>query len=111
VSTDSIVPLGLICNEVIINAIKYAFEGVDREPLVEVVFRCEGNENLLEIADNGKGFNFDEVTIGKSFGLSLISDLSGQLGSTPVFQSNSNGTRFILRFGDSSFHPSSEMES
>jgi two-component sensor histidine kinase len=111
VSTDNIVPLGLICNEVIINAIKYAFEGVDREPLVEVVFRCEGNENLLEIADNGKGFNFDEVTIGKSFGLSLISDLSGQLGSTPVFQSNSNGTRFILRFGDSSFHPSFEMES
>lgn len=111
VSTDSIVPLGLICNEVIINAIKYAFEGANHKPVVEVIFRCEGNENLLEIADNGIGFNFDEVTIGKSFGLSLISDLSGQLGSTPVFQSNSNGTRFILRFGDSSFHPSPEKSS
>jgi two-component sensor histidine kinase len=111
VSTDSIVSLGLICNEVIINAIKYAFDGVAHKPVVEVIFYCQGNKRLLEIADNGKGFDLDEVTIGKSFGLSLISDLSGQLGSTPVFQSNSNGTRFILRFGDSSLHPSSEMES
>jgi two-component sensor histidine kinase len=104
VPTEFIVPLGLICNEIITNSIKYAFNEIKREPEIRIVFLCAANENMLKITDNGSGFDFSRASSGDSFGLSLVSDLSGQLGTIPVFQSNESGTEFTLRFSSHAVH-------
>jgi two-component sensor histidine kinase len=75
------VPIGLILNEAISNAIKYACNG-QRQCCVKIILEQTGeNEFLLEIADNGAGlpfgFNLDKVN---SMGFNLMRGLSKQLG-------------------------------
>lgn len=77
------VPVGLILNEAITNAIKYAFPE-DGYGLIKIVL-TEINENnyLLIIADNGqglgRGFNIEEC---HSLGMKLIKGLSKQLNGS-----------------------------
>jgi len=98
VPTEFVVPLGLICNEIITNSIKYAFKKDGTHPKIEITFSCIEGQNSLEIADNGVGFDLQKITSGDSFGLTLVSDLAGQLGTVPVFQSSDVGTLFSLKF-------------
>ena len=83
------VPLGLILNEAITNAIKYGFNenGVD----ISIVFRClEGAGAILTIADKGKGLPDDfDLPASKSLGMQMMKGLSGQLKG--AFEINSNG--------------------
>ncbi|MBV7532133.1 histidine kinase dimerization/phosphoacceptor domain -containing protein [Chitinophaga sp. sic0106] len=74
------VPIGLILNEAITNAIKYAFpEG--RYGEIRVVLRQEKEgELLLEVADNGVGLSAGvDLTKIKSMGMNLIRTLTEQL--------------------------------
>ena len=82
------VPLGLILNEAITNAIKYAFPG-DQRGTVYILFWHAGKEDLvLEIKDDGKGFpeNFD-FSNNNSLGLQLIQLFSEQLEGSLKFKS------------------------
>ncbi len=74
------VPLGLIVNEMLTNAVKYAFpEGRGGE--IRVVLREREGRVTLEIADNGVGLpaNFDINSPG-SMGLPLVKMLCEQIG-------------------------------
>jgi len=74
------VPIGLILNEAISNAIQYAFPG-DSAGQIEIHFNAmEGNEYLLKIADNGVGLPVTYETAERtSLGMSLINGLTEQL--------------------------------
>lgn len=76
------VPLGLIINEAVTNAIKYAFP--DQEHCEIRISLTETTNHLLtlSIADNGRGLpeNFDIETC-HSLGMNLLYGLSRQLGS------------------------------
>ena len=82
------VPVGLIFNEAVTNAFKYAFTDSKEQKKIAVEMRlAEDGKVTLVIADNGKGlpagFNIDENT-GVGLGFTLISslvknDLKGQL--------------------------------
>ena len=77
---DLAIPLGLILNELISNAYKYAFEGkTDGEIVVEL--RKIGEDQLqLEVGDNGKGLPADfNLEKAKSLGLKLVNILTRQL--------------------------------
>lgn len=74
------VPLGLILNEAISNAIKYAFPN-DRKGVLAIEFKMQSDKLCrLRIADDGVGmpdtFDIDEAT---SLGMSLMRGLSNQL--------------------------------
>jgi two-component sensor histidine kinase/tetratricopeptide (TPR) repeat protein len=74
------VPLGLIINEAVSNAIKYAFE-VNADGLIAVsLIQKSGDEYELQIRDNGPGLpaGFD-VFETNSLGMSLMYGLSQQL--------------------------------
>ncbi|GAA4318110.1 hypothetical protein GCM10023149_16050 [Mucilaginibacter gynuensis] len=77
---SQIVPLGLIVNEAVTNAIKYAFK--DRSDCVIHISVAETPDGLMEISimDNGCGlpadFNVDQCT---SLGMNLICGLTKQL--------------------------------
>ncbi|TCC89226.1 hypothetical protein EZ428_16140 [Pedobacter frigiditerrae] len=92
------IPLGLILNESITNAIKYAFEDTEN-PKIEISLAAIGEDALtLMIKDNGKGLvtGFDPKK-AKSLGMSLILGLSKQLGGNCSFLNN-NGLSIHINF-------------
>lgn len=76
------VPLGLILNEAITNAIKYAFEPKGGE--ITVTFRRSAEEKaILTVADNGKGLPGDFGTRPAiSLGMEMMRGLAKQLNGT-----------------------------
>nr|WP_067054066.1 sensor histidine kinase [Mucilaginibacter sp. L294] len=91
------VPLGLILNEAITNAIKYAFDDVGGQIIVELAEI--GDENfLLSITDNGRGLpDGFELAATNSLGLAMIKALSSQLGG--IFKVNScSGVQISVEF-------------
>lgn len=78
VDIDTAVPLGLIVNELLTNAIKYAFPA-GREGIVIIKLEKQSQGNLrLVVCDNGIGKS--DVVQGSGFGTQLISLLTTQLG-------------------------------
>jgi two-component sensor histidine kinase len=101
-SIDLAIPLGLIANEVLTNALKHAFPPgppVDpgRRARVEMSFSAEGGICRLAISDNGPGFDPDAAESAGGLGIKLIESLSGQLGARFAY-SFGQGTRFELNF-------------
>ncbi len=76
---DTVIPLGLIANELVSNALKHAFENVKNGVLT--VKLMEKDEHLIfNVKDNGKGYDENLVAEGKkSFGQKLIKSLSDKL--------------------------------
>lgn len=94
---DTLVPLGIILNELISNSIKYAFNGID-SPLITVSLKQHHKENTLIVSDNGvgfpSGFNWRNT---ESLGMQLVQILSEQIDGE-INLIDSPGTCFELRF-------------
>lgn len=96
-SIDTVIPLGLILNELITNCYKYAFEGRDTG-LVSVRFERNDNSFGLSVADNGLGLPADfDIKKTKSLGLYLVNGLVRQLGGSLSYQTGSEGTCFSIK--------------
>lgn len=94
---DSAVTVGLIINELVLNALKYAYEKTD-VPALRVKLAEDQKELVLTVQDNGSG-TFAAVEGSKSFGLKLVRSLTRQLSGTMDVKEN-EGLRFDLRFKD-----------
>jgi two-component system, sensor histidine kinase PdtaS len=96
---DRAVPMGLVINELLTNALKYAFPG-DRPGTVRVTFERQGDEFLLTIADNGVGMAFDGEPRGSGLGQRLVRSMVAQLGGTFAIEpdSGAGGTVATVRF-------------
>jgi len=93
---DQAVPLGLIVNELITNAVKYAFPDGRRGELL-VSLRRQGGAVVLEVADDGIGMADGTPQPGSSgLGALLVDLLSQQLRAT-VTRSGPPGTRVTVR--------------
>ncbi len=76
---DTVVPLGLIVNELVSNALKYAFPG-DRRGSILVTLKEEGQKLKLIVRDDGVGMSdAQKEALGSSFGYRLVSLLKDQL--------------------------------
>lgn len=76
------VPLGLILNEAITNAIKYAFKG-RKNGVIKIKLDQKDERLHLKIADNGMGIPNDFDIDGlNSMGMNLMKGLSRQLGAS-----------------------------
>jgi two-component sensor histidine kinase len=103
VNTDQAVSLGLIVNELVTNAIKYAYPGGAGEVRLSVR-RLQQNCLRLEVCDRGMGLPAGfETARSKSLGLKLIVSLVRQLGGRAEWQDAQPGTRFVLEFPHSEF--------
>ncbi len=76
---DTIIPLGLIINELISNSLKYAFTN-DQQGELNMVLKKEDKGLRLSISDNGKGLpsNFDIENL-KSLGFRLVKAFTQKL--------------------------------
>lgn len=97
-SIDTIIPLGLIINELVSNALKYAFNDLDfrhgRDNVLSIKLKSQDSKNLVVIIqDNGIGLPEGlDITNTKSLGLKLVNMLSKQLGGRLQVLS-ANGTQ------------------
>lgn len=81
VDIDRAVPLGLIVNELVSNAFKHAFSGIE-QPQVEITLIQKEHSLELRVADNGKGLqNIDDLQKPGSFGMKLVRTLVLQLNA------------------------------
>ncbi|MBD2705068.1 sensor histidine kinase [Spirosoma sp. BT702] len=101
---DMAMPLGLIVNELVTNAFKYAYGNLDdKRPMLRIDLRPEAiasqSSIILEVQDNGPGINqsdWQKKGAKASFGKRLIASLSEQLeGEFELLKQN--GTLFRLQ--------------
>jgi len=92
------ITLGLILNEAITNAIKYAFTGTKDNNISIALTHISDVQLLLCVADNGKGLPSDfETKIGTSMGMELLRGLTEDLGGNLSIETK-NGTRIKVIF-------------
>jgi two-component sensor histidine kinase len=84
-------PLGLIVNELVINAFKYAFP-MGRAGVIKIELTESGNTAELRVMDNGIGFAPDKLVSGSRLGLRLVEILSEQLGGKVTIKSKKGVT-------------------
>jgi two-component system, sensor histidine kinase PdtaS len=75
---DIAIPMGLILNEVVTNAFKYAFTNVN-DPALFITLKEGGQKLQLTIADNGRELTEKAWKQSTSFGRQLIQSLTMQL--------------------------------
>jgi len=93
--TDRAIPIGLIVNELVTNAIKYAFPGEAKGTVMVTLKRARG-ELRLTVADDGQGLLPRRADSG--LGGRLVDGFAQQLGGQVERKSDSQGTtvRLIL---------------
>jgi len=93
---DSLLPLSLVINELLTNAVKYAFRG-DAVGQVNIILRTAGNGHELLFSDDGGGMGQEPILTERSFGLELVRVLAHQLnGELHILKGS--GTTFSLTF-------------
>jgi two-component sensor histidine kinase len=94
---DQAIPCGLMINEIITNALKYAFPN-GKKGTVNISMTEEKEIVTLRIEDNGiglpKGFNYLE---SETLGLQLVATLVEQLEGELVLESD-GGTKYCITF-------------
>ena len=93
--TDQAIPMGLIVNELVTNALKYAFPSETKGTVMVTLKRVPGQLRLT-VADDGKGV--DPRRADSGLGGRLVEGFAQQLGGQVERESGSQGTtvRLIL---------------
>lgn len=93
---DTIIPLGLVINELISNALKYAFTN-QTSGVITINLKLVNKTLSLFVADNGKGlpegFAIENIS---SLGFRLIKAFSEKLKAKIDIQSSEKGTKISL---------------
>lgn len=96
---DTAIPLGLLINEIVTNALKHAFNNHKDGKFWLSIKNHDPINYILEIGDNGPGIP-DSINIKNlnSLGLKLIERLSKQLNGSIQRNMNKQGTHYIILF-------------
>ena len=98
---DTAIPLGLLINETITNALKYGIVG-DKEGEISIAMK-QGNNNeyILNIGDNGVGFpDTVDYKTSQSLGLKLMHNLARQLRGDINRDRTKKGTNYTVKFSE-----------
>lgn len=92
------ITLGLILNEAITNAMKYAFTETEEGKITISLVHISNSQTMLSIADNGRGLPTDfEQKMGTSMGMEMLQGLTDDLGGSLSIETN-NGTQIKIIF-------------
>ncbi|MES2772882.1 MAG: histidine kinase dimerization/phosphoacceptor domain -containing protein [Bacteroidota bacterium] len=96
---ETVIPIGLILNELITNCLKYAFEN-KQEGIIKVIFKENRGSLFLSVHDNGAGLpaGFEQGT-KKSFGHKMITAFLQKLKGTMKMYSD-NGTKVDIEIAN-----------
>jgi two-component sensor histidine kinase len=93
---DQSIPLGLIANEILSNALKHAFPG-DRAGRIRILFKTDGARVSFEIIDNGIG-DANKAASKPGLGLQIVQALTRQINGEATTVADAQGWRFRLVF-------------
>lgn len=95
---DTAVPIGLIANELLTNALKYAFAAKkEGQIIISLAPTDNADEYIFEVADNGIGKPENITPKGTGFGTELVNLLVKQLDGQLTVNSI-NGTHITIQF-------------
>ncbi len=90
-----VVPLGLIINELVTNALKYAFNPSIKNPSIKVIMKKTKTKSfIMEISDNRKGADMEKFR--KGFGSKLLEFLTIHQLKGTINSYNDNGLHVRL---------------
>jgi len=92
---DQAMPCGLIANELLTNAFKYAFPQTGERDCITLRLIEDAGEAQLEIVDNGQGL---PAEFRQGLGLHLVDRLARQLDGACGQVERPDGTHWVLRF-------------
>jgi two-component sensor histidine kinase len=96
IDPDRAVAIGIIVNELVMNAVKYAYP--DGAGPIHVDLRTLGEDIVLSIADDGVGLNGKSDPRSTGMGQRIVSAMATKLEASVERDPNHVGTRIVLRF-------------
>jgi two-component sensor histidine kinase len=94
---DTLIPCGLILNELLTNTARHAFDAAKRGE-VRISLSQRESTVYLEVSDNGRGFDVAATREGGSLGLKIVDTLAAQIEGTAEITSSPKGTRCVVSF-------------
>ncbi|SHH07277.1 sensor histidine kinase [Bradyrhizobium erythrophlei] len=96
IDPDRAVAIGIIVNELVMNAVKYAYP--DGAGPIHIVLNAEGDNVVLSIADNGVGLNVKTDPRSTGMGQRIVTAMASKLDASVERDPAHAGTRIVLRF-------------
>jgi two-component sensor histidine kinase len=96
IDPDRAVAIGIIVNELVMNAVKYAYP--DCAGPIHVDLRAEGEDILLSISDDGVGLNGKSDPRSTGMGQRIVSAMGSKLEATVERDPDHAGTRIVVKF-------------
>jgi two-component sensor histidine kinase len=96
IDPDRAVAIGIIVNELVMNAVKYAYP--DGSGPIHVELKAEGDRLALSIADDGVGLNVKADPRSTGMGQRIVSAMATKLDAGVERDPAHVGTRIVLRF-------------
>jgi two-component sensor histidine kinase len=95
-SLNKMIPCGLLLNEILTNAYKYAFEGKENGQ-ISISSHLEERKLILQISDNGIGISDEKMNPSShSLGMRLIYSFTKQLKAEMNIE-NKNGVHYTFK--------------
>jgi two-component sensor histidine kinase len=96
IDPDRAVAIGIIVNELVMNAVKYAYP--DQAGPIHVEVGADGDELTLSIADNGVGLGAKSDPRSTGMGQRIVGAMAAKLDASVERDPKHNGTKIVLRF-------------
>jgi two-component sensor histidine kinase len=103
VDPDRAVAIGIIVNELVMNAVKYAYP--DGAGPIHVDVAADDDHIVLSIADEGVGVNAKSDPRSTGMGQRIVSAMAAKLDASVERDPDHAGTRIVLRFRCSKVPP------
>ena len=100
IDPDRAVAIGIIVNELVMNAVKYAYP--DGAGPIHVELKSQGDDIWLSITDDGVGLNVKADPRSTGMGQRIVSAMAAKLEASVERDPNHAGTRMLVRFARSS---------
>ena len=89
--------MALIVNELVTNAVKYAFSNRDDGHIYVRLARQDAGTALVSVRDDGIGLAADfDLTKSKGLGMQIVTGLAKQLGADITRTIQSEGNEFVV---------------
>src|SRR3954462_1251832 len=96
IDPDRAVAIGIIVNELVMNAVKYAYP--DRAGPIHVELKALGDDLELAITDDGVGLNAKTDPRSTGMGQRIVTAMAQKLDASVERDPKHAGTRIVLRF-------------
>jgi two-component sensor histidine kinase/CheY-like chemotaxis protein len=96
IDPDRAVAIGIIVNELVMNAVKYAYP--DGAGPIEVNLNAQGDSLVLSLADEGVGLNVKTDPRSTGMGQRIVSAMASKLEASVERDPAHAGTRIVVRF-------------